>query len=95
MVIDKNKAYKNLKKKGFTDSENKSDDHLYVDFYYDGKFVLYTKFSHGSTNDIGIKLIKQMAFQCKLTNHDFQDLANCPLSKEAYIKKLKDSGALD
>lgn len=49
--------------------------------------ILFTKFSHGSTSDIGIKLIKQMADQCKLGIKDFQNLANCPLSKEDYLLK--------
>lgn len=95
MVIDKKKTYKNLKKKGFVDNKNKSDDHLYLDYFHNGKYILYTKVSHGSTKDIDISLIKQMANQCKLSNKDFQDLANCPLSKEGYLAKLKVQGLID
>jgi hypothetical protein len=95
MVLDKSKTYKNLKKKGFIDSINKSNDHLYLELFFEGKLVLYTKVSHGSTKDIGKSLISQMAKQCKLSTPDFLDLANCPLSQEEYFKKLKTQNILD
>lgn len=90
MVWDGNKTYKSLKKKGFQDSSTKSDDHKYLEFFQNGKLVLYTKLSHGSKKDIGAYLIAQMASQCKLPKHDFLDLVNCPLSKEKYLEKLKE-----
>lgn len=93
-VLDAKKTYKNLKKKGFTDSINKSGDHKYLDFFYNGKYVAHTKISHGS-DDLGDFLIKQMSVQCKLTKSDFMDLANCPLSKEQYIEILKQNGLLE
>jgi hypothetical protein len=34
-VLEGKKTYKNLKKNGFIDSPNKSDDHLYLEFYFD------------------------------------------------------------
>ena len=94
MVIDKQKAYRNLKKTGFIDSYHKSSDHLYLEFYHNGRLVLYTKISHGSHKDLEIFLIRQMASQCKLSNADFTDLCNCPLSKEDYKKKLSEQGLL-
>ena len=94
MALNKKKAHKNLKKKGFTDSENRSGDHLYMDFIHEGKFALYTKISHGSTKDIGKPLIAQMATQCKLSANEFKDLVNCPLSKERYVKILKEKNVL-
>jgi len=91
MALDRKKAYRNLKKKGFADSENRSGDHLYLDFIHERKFALYTKISHGSSKDIGKSLTAQMAIQCKLSIIDFKDLVNCPLSKESYIKILKEN----
>lgn len=95
MVIDKNDTYKNLKKKGFIDSPNKSNDHKYLELRYNNKVVLYTKLSHSSDNDIGNWLIKQMAEQCKLSKQDFIDLVKCPLSKEVFFDKLKSAGIIE
>jgi hypothetical protein len=53
MVLDGSKTYKSLKKKGFEDSPTKSVDHKYLEFYHEGKLVLYTKLSHGSKKDLG------------------------------------------
>lgn len=93
-VLDPQKTYKNLKKKGFIDSANKSDDHKHLDLFYEGKFILSTKISHNS-DDIGDSLIKQMSTQCRLNKHDFMDLCKCPLSKEVYFKKLEILGLLE
>lgn len=93
-VLDPNKTYKNLKKKGFIDSTNKSNDHKYIELWHEGKYILYTKISHGSKGEIGNYLIKQMSSQCKLDKKDFMDLANCPLSKDEYIKILKEKDLL-
>ncbi len=88
MVLDKSKALKNLKKKGFITAKNKSVDHHYLEFYHDGIMILYTKISHGSKKDLDSYLIKQMSNQCKLSKSEFMDLANCPLSEEEFVKIL-------
>lgn len=95
MVLDGKKAYKNLKKKGFEDSKDHSNDHKYLEFHYNGKMILYTKLSHGSKSDLNNYLIKQMSTQCKLSKKDFADLVNCPLSAEQYIEKLKELGEIE
>lgn len=87
-VLDPKKTYKNLKKKGFIDSTTKSKDHKRLEFYHDGKYVLQTKISHGSS-DIENYLIKQMSEQCKLSKAEFMDLANCPMSKKKYLEVLQ------
>jgi len=92
-VLDPKKTYRNLKKKGFIDSPDKSDDHKYLELHCDNKFVLYTKISHGS-DDLDDYLIKQMSSQCKLSKKEFIDLANCPMSKEVYLKILKEKEIL-
>ena len=93
-VIDSKKTYKNLKKKGFVDSINHSDDHKYLELYHEGKLILYTKVSHGSKSDLGDFLIKQMSVQCKLDKHELIDLANCPMSREDYFEILKEKGLI-
>jgi DNA-binding transcriptional regulator YiaG len=92
MVLDKKKALKNLKNKGFTLSKHKSVDHHYLEFFYDGIFILYTKISHGSKKDIEDHLIKQMSDQCKLSKSDFAELVNCTLSQEGYASILLEKG---
>jgi 7-keto-8-aminopelargonate synthetase-like enzyme len=90
--LDSNKTSKNLQKKGF---ELNDTDHHRLEYYHKGKFVLHTKVSHGGKHDLDNFLISQMAKQCKLSKNDFLDLARCPLSKEAYLKKLNEQGLLD
>lgn len=88
MVLDKNKALKNLKNKGFIVAKHKSVDHHYLEFYYDDLLILYTKISHGSKKDLDDYLIKQMSEQCKLSKSDFAELVNCTLSQDGYVKIL-------
>ena len=92
-VLDPKKTYKNLKKKGFVDSDSKSADHKYLELFYNDKLVLYTKISHGN-KDIGNHLIKQMSVQCHLDKDEFIDLSNCPLSKDDYFEILEKKGLL-
>lgn len=92
MVLDKNKALKNLKNKGFSIAKHKSDDHHYLEFYHNDLLILYTKISHGSKKDIDSYLIKQMSDQCKLSKSDFAELVNCTLSQEGYIDILSEKG---
>ena len=40
-VLDAKKTYKNLKSKGFEDADNKSDDHKYLNFFYNEKLILH------------------------------------------------------
>lgn len=93
-VLDPRKTYQNLKKKGFTESPNKSPDHKRLEFVYKGKYILSTKLSHNN-QDLDNYLIKQMSSQCKLDKSDFLDLVNCPLSKEEFIQILEQKGLLD
>ncbi len=93
-VLDPKKTYKNLKKKGFDDSPNKSKDHKYLELRVNNKYILHTKISHGN-NDIDDHLIKKMSVQCNLSKNEFIDLAKCPLSKEDYIDILDKKDLLD
>ena len=89
--LDKNTTYKNLKKKGFVDTDG---DHKYLEFIHNGKTILFTKVSHGSSKEIDDYLIKQMYIQCKLDKKNFINLAKCPLSKDAYLQILQDKNML-
>lgn len=93
--LDPKKVHRNLKSKGFRKARNKATDHHWLEFYHEGRFVTYTRVSHGSKKGIHKHLISQMACQCKLTRKQFLDLANCPMSKEKYIEILRENGYLD
>lgn len=89
MALDKQKAYRSLRKKGFIDSKVHSGDHKYLVYYLDGEMIVHTKISHGGKKDLDAYLITQMAKQCKLTKSQFADLINCPMSGEQYLAILK------
>lgn len=90
-VLDSKKVLTNLKKKGFIDSKNHSPDHKYLEYFLNGKYILYTKVSHGGKEDLRDHLIKQMAEQCKISKDQFLDLVNCPLNKDQYARLLKEN----
>lgn len=94
MALDRNKALKNLKKKGFSTAKHRSVDHHYLEFYHNDILILYTKISHGSKKDIDDYLIKQMSDQCKISKSDFAELVNCTLSQERYTNILLEKGII-
>jgi hypothetical protein len=89
-VLDAKKTHQNLLNKGFRSGKG---DHKFLEFHYNGKFILHTKISHGESElqDFHIGMMKR---QCKLEKREFIDLANCPLSEEAYIEILKKNGTI-
>lgn len=91
-TLKSDKIIKSLKSKGFT---QESGDHVYLEFHFEGKFILQTKVSHGATHDIGKNLLSVMSKQCQLTKNQFLDLVNCPLSAQEYVGVLRENGVLD
>lgn len=76
-----------LLKKGFQELNNHHK--YYVIIINNKKTSIKTKISHGD-KEINEFLLRQMASQTGLSNADFIDLINCPLSLEQYINLLKD-----
>ena len=89
-ILDAKKTHHNLLSKGFISGKG---DHKFLEFYYNGKFILHTKISHGE-KELESFHIGMMSRQCKLNKKLFLDLANCPLSAEQYVTILKDSGMI-
>ncbi|PIQ30868.1 MAG: hypothetical protein COW63_08875 [Bacteroidetes bacterium CG18_big_fil_WC_8_21_14_2_50_41_14] len=89
MLLKSEKVIQSLSKKGFKIVDS---HHKFMEYYLDGKPILHTKISQGANHDLDNFLIAQMSKQCKLSKKDFLDLANCPLSKENYEKKIRDMG---
>ena len=78
-----------LLRKGFVSKEN---DHTFYQLFVDGKkTIVSTKISHGE-KEIFDPLLGMMARQLKLTRRQFNDLVDCPLEFEEYVKLLRASG---
>lgn len=90
-VLDGKTTMSNLQSKGFKLSNG---HHKNLEFWHNGKMVLYTYCSHNG-QDIDDYLISKMKRQCKLEKNDFIDLAKCPLSESEYVKKLVQAGYIE
>lgn len=78
-----------LQHKGFQLREN---DHSFFHLFVDGKkTIVSTKISHGE-KEISDSLLGMMARQVKLTRRQFNDLVDCPLTLEEYVKLLRAAG---
>jgi predicted RNA binding protein YcfA (HicA-like mRNA interferase family) len=81
-----------LLKKGFQKADNK--DHQYFYLYTNGKKTsINTKISHGEKK-IHDQNCSNMAKQMRLTNGQFRDFVQCPLTGDAYLRILIDGNHL-
>jgi hypothetical protein len=78
-----------LQRKGFRRSES---HHTFYILHVQGrKTSIRTKISHGG-REYGDPLLAQMGKQLCLSKNDLQRLIDCPLSEEAYVRRLSESG---
>lgn len=78
-----------LKKKGFRED---SGDHIFLIYIReDGKTSSKrTKLSRGSHHhEVSDNLIGQMARQLGLTKRQFEDLVDCPMTRQVYEQTVK------
>jgi len=83
-----------LQRKGFRKSNS---DHLkFIYFSISGrKTSVVTKISHGSGHkEISDENLARMARQCRLSRAEFDDLIDCPLSREEFERRLKHTGQI-
>ncbi|MBC7381615.1 MAG: hypothetical protein H7296_01325 [Bacteroidia bacterium] len=93
-VLDGQKTYRNMLSKGFTDAENKSNDHKRIEFWHQGKLSrARTKFSHNN-QDLDTYLIGQISKQIGLTKPEFIEFAECTLSQGDYVTLLSNRSLL-
>jgi len=85
--VNRKTAFKNLKKKGFVDSNHNSIDHKYLVFCHDGKVICTTKVSH-SGKDITGGLLNAMAKQIHLSKQDFI-AASCTIEQDESVELLR------
>ena len=73
--------------------EVRSTIHRYGWLTYQGKKILRVHYSHGR-GDIPGKVSEKIRSQLKLSQNDFRDIIECPLSLEDYIEILKRKGVI-
>lgn len=80
-----------LVQKGFVPREG---DHRFYFLYVDGKKTsVRTMISHGMS-EYRAALLGRVRHQMALTNQEFQDFVNCPLSAEGYVDLLISKGRI-
>lgn len=86
------KISSSLEKKGFQHEEK---HHTFFWFYYNGlRTHIKTRISHGS-DEYGNGLLSAMRKQLELSSmKELEDLINCPMSYDDYIKQLQDKNLL-
>jgi hypothetical protein len=67
--------------------------HKFVWFEHEGKKILYTERSHGR-GDIG-RVENAIRRQLRVTAQQLRELADCPMSRDAYIAHLKQNGDIE
>jgi len=87
--VKRKKIKKSLLGKGFGAAEGSK--HTKYFFYYKGKKTsVFTFLSRGSSHkNYGKELLDKMSKQLKLTNSQFEELIECPLTEKDYIELLK------
>jgi len=91
-VRDRYKVARALCTKGFIDT---GKDHYRFIYYTLSriKTAVHTKISRGTSHkSISKGVLDLMAKQCRLTNAEFRELLDCPLSREGYEDLLKSRG---
>jgi hypothetical protein len=95
MPRDRADIVKSLSGKGFT-IEQKGRDHDFLFFAHDGRLgPIFTKVSRGKAHKtIGDPLLARMRRQLHLVGKEFDQLIDCPLTREGYEAKLRERGKL-
>jgi len=73
--------------------EVRSTKHRYGWFTFQGKKILRVHYSHGKGSIPG-RVSDKIRSQLKLTQKDFRNLINCPLSPQDYETILKEKGLI-
>jgi hypothetical protein len=72
--------------------KNKGDVHAY--FLEGGKLIVWTRRSHGSGKLDG-NIPHKIRTQMKLNEDQFSELIACPLTRDDYVKILRDKKLID
>lgn len=81
-----------LSSKGFVPEHR---DHTFFYLYYKNKKTsVYTKLSH-SISEYSNNLLSQMAKQLSLTNSEFENFLECPLTYDNLIERLMERNRIE
>lgn len=95
-TLNKSKTIQNFKSKGFQEYPSKSVDHVWMEFWNDGKLTsIRTKFSHGSDKDLNDFLIGHISKQTKMPKKFMIEFAKCTKSQADYVKLLQENKHID
>lgn len=72
----------------------RSTGHNYGWLIVNNKKILRVHYSHGK-GDLPPVIVNKIRGQLKLSQKDFLELINCPLTYEGYLNILKQKGILD
>ena len=76
-----------LRAKGFQRAKHGGDKML--EFWVDGRKVLFTFVSHGS-GECKDYHVGMMAKQCRLAKPQFRRLVECPMKEDEYVRRLRE-----
>jgi hypothetical protein len=68
--------------------------HRYGWFCHNGRKILRVHFSHGK-GDLPGRVTDKIRSQLKLSQNDFRELIDCPLSLPDYVDILKEKGLIE
>jgi hypothetical protein len=70
-------------------------DHRYDVLYVDGQWVLHTKISTGTRyRELGDALLAKIAKQLGVTRQQLDDLVECPMSLDDWVRQLRNAGRI-
>jgi hypothetical protein len=80
-----------LRTKGFK-SERHTGDEIFYLYVGEVKTQIFTKVSHGSSEDIGNPLLRMIKIQLCLDNKEIERFIGCPMEYPEYIETLRSKG---
>lgn len=91
--LERSDVERGLQKKGFR-LEREKTGHRHYRLWHNGqKTPVLTMVSHGTQHKtIDKSTVGHMARQVRLSGSEFENLVNCPLTEDEYIKKLRAAG---
>ncbi len=93
-TINANVAFKKLREKGFTVSDQKYSDFKYFEFYHNDQLILHTKLTRGKESTLGEEVIRQMTFQLKLNREELFEFLEGEMTQEEYVELLIERGVI-
>ena len=92
-AISKRKFRRVLRRLGFV--EDSGRDHIYLEYYHEGRKMVETKVSHGGGKDISQRLLGHiLRDQIHLTSQEFENAVRGILTAEDYRGILVERGVL-